>query len=233
MLYIQRLYINNFPNVSSYFVTMRSEQTNHVEICGDIIFIKGMETRLNILRKTFLSMYYLLKVLKLNYDYIIRTNISTISNIPKILKYCEILPKDHIYISGCVIDLQWLDYNSGIVDKSLFGTKYASGTNIILSNDVALFMINNFNNFRNEIIDDVAIGLFVSNYLPLAYNNLCKFNPSQLITSHMDISEINNISNEYCFYRNVHAFDRNIDLLIMKHIYDIIYRNYSKNNLKL
>ena len=72
------------------------------------------------------------------YNYIIRTNISTILNIPKILEYCYNLPRYNIY-TGYILNLQWLDPSSGIFDTSFFNTYFASGTCIILSLDIAKF----------------------------------------------------------------------------------------------
>jgi hypothetical protein len=167
MLKIQRSYYHNFKNVSSFFIDFRQNQMNDVEIENDFIYVKGEDTYLNITYKTINALEYALK--NLQFDYIIRTNMSTIINIPQLYNYCLQLPTKDIYTSGCMMNLQWLDPKSGIKDKSLFGTIFASGTSIIMSKNVIQFIIQHKSKIRYDIIDDVAIGIFISNYFPSAY----------------------------------------------------------------
>ena len=68
-----------------------------------------------------------------------------------------------------MINLQWNDRKANIKDKSLFGTLFASGTSIIMSNDVVNYLVQHKSKIRYDIVDDVAIGVFINKYLPSAY----------------------------------------------------------------
>jgi hypothetical protein len=217
MLELQRKYIHSNPNVTSYFIQFRS-QTQPIEIVNDFIYIRGIETRMKITEKTLLSLKYLLETKGLEFDFIIRTNISTIINFTQLFTYLDSIPKLNIYCTGHLLNLQWTDHTSGITNKKLFGTLFAAGTSIILSPDVANFMIKNIDKFRHDIIDDVAIGIFMKDYLPDVLTNLKNFKASYLITN--PNIKINDSIN-YVFIRNRinnHENKRNQDLINMRAI---------------
>ena len=180
MARIQKSYIHNFPeNVTSYFVQMRENQLELVEIENDHIYVKGAETLLNIMYKTVEAMDYLLgQGVARDIDFILRTNISTIVNIPKLLDFFQELPKENVYTGGSLLNLNWLDYNSGIRDSTFFGTEYAQGTCIILSKDVAQHITNNKANVRYDVVDDVSFGVYMKNFLPEAHKDLEKYKMS-------------------------------------------------------
>jgi hypothetical protein len=94
---------------------------------------------------------------------------STIINIPELYNFCLLLPSHNVYTSGNMIMLQKLDIEGGITSNELYGTIFASGTSIIMSCDVVKFMISYQSKIRYDIVDDVAIGLFMTTYLPSAY----------------------------------------------------------------
>jgi hypothetical protein len=66
---------------------MRENQTNQVEQENDIIYVKGKEHILNVLYKTITAIEYIFQ--KNEYDFIIRSNISTIIHIPNLLQYLQ------------------------------------------------------------------------------------------------------------------------------------------------
>ena len=111
MLEIQREYIinsNSNANFSCYFIQFRNEQINNVEIENDFIYVKGQEKLLNITEKTLKSLSFLLKDLGLIFDFIIRTNISTVINFNKLLVFLQNLPKNNIYCTGKILKVQIL-----------------------------------------------------------------------------------------------------------------------------
>ncbi len=169
-------------NIDFYFIQFR-QQVNPVEIDNNFIWVKGDENRMKITEKTLSSLKYIYKDLNLSYDFIIRTNISTIINFTELYIFLNSLPKNNIYCTGNILNLQWLDPPSGIKDKSLFGTIYAAGTSIIFSSDVVSYMIENTDKFRYDIVDDVSFGLFIYKYLPDAFHNLDKFIASFLVVN--------------------------------------------------
>ena len=221
---IQRTYIHKFENAHSYFIEMR-EQVQKVTLEKDIIYVRGKETILNILNKTLTAIEFLLHNNN-KYDFFIRTNVSTIINIPKLLYYLSnIYPKTNIYTgAGKVFELNKLDQKGGIVDSSLFGTKIICGTNIIFSADVARVMSMNKDKFRQDIIDDVSMSLFIQNNLPSAFK---KPNADLCDILYIGINTIANIKpgrDKYIFYRN-HNVNRNDDIKLMKYICNVIYAN--------
>lgn len=223
---IQRTYIHKFENVHCYFIEMREMQLQPVTLENDVIYVRGKETILNILHKTLTAIDFLLNNTNNNYDFFIRTNVSTIINIPKLLYYLSnIYPKTNIYTgAGKVFELNKLDEKGGIVDTSLFGTKIIPGTNIIFSADVARVMSMNKDKFRQDIIDDVSMSLFIQNNLPSAFK---KPNADLCDILYIGINTIANIKprrDKYIFYRN-HNVNRNDDIKLMKYICNVIYAN--------
>jgi hypothetical protein len=224
MMNLQRKYIHKFNEVVSYFVQMRENQLSEIEIENDVIFVKGEETYLNILYKTVKSIEYLFE--KKNYDFLIRTNISTIINIPKLINYLTYInPKEHIYTGGSFFwDLQWIDNKSGVTDKTFWGTRFIGGTSITFSAETIKNILNNKNNLIYDIIDDVSFGIYIKKYLPIAIQNGEK-NLSQIYYTNIEKKEqLINCYMNYEFYRNWHC-DRNNDLLLMELLITLLYTN--------
>jgi hypothetical protein len=229
MLELQREHIiNSNVEISYYFIQFRKEQVNMIEIENDFIFIKGQESLLKITEKTIKSLHFLLKDMGLIFDFIIRTNISTIINLKKLINFLENIPKNNIYCAGKILKVKNINNTYGIRNIKFHGTSYASGTSIILSYDVALVMIQNIDNFNHSIIDDVTIALFIKKFIPIAYENLEKYKASFLVMyNNVDLTKINNyvfIRNKYIQNNNNHI-NRENDLNNMKKIIDIIKNN--------
>jgi hypothetical protein len=226
MLKIQRSYFHKFKNVTSFFIDFCKDQKEDIVIKDDFIYVKGEDTFLNITYKTIKALEYALK--HIQFDYVIRTNMSTIIDIPKLNDFCLKLPKTNVYTSGFMLNLQWLDIKSGIKDNSLFGTLFASGTSIIMSNDVVRCMIDQQSKIRYDIVDDVAIGVFISKYLPSAYYpqsaSFC-FVPKNI--------KPYQVSNKYIFYRNRAYKDRKKDIKNMKTIRNVLMNKIKTRKNKL
>jgi hypothetical protein len=227
MLKIQRSYINNFDGVSSYFIQMSEDQYEQIVMKDDFIFVKGKETLMNIMHKTIESMNYLFNTLGCDYNYILRTNISTIVNIPKLIEYCQILPEKNIYTGGSILNLNWLDYKSGIIDTSLFGTEYVAGTCIILSKDVVIHIINNKMNIRYDVIDDLSFGIYIKNYIQNAIENLRKYKIEKYVSIDKIILD-DNIEKDTIIFRNRYQcvdplYNRITDIYNMQKIKKYIY----------
>lgn len=173
MLTIQRQYIHSHAHIDSYFVTFRS-QTNPIEIEDDIIYVRGRESILNILHKTLESMEYLSE--QKSYDYVIRSNISTIFKLTQL--YTIIHKSQHrvgVY-QGCTrFKLNgYRDSNAGLTDKNFASYNiekcaFYQGTCIILSKDVVSYILKHKNKMLHDVVDDVAIGLFLRSYMHDVY----------------------------------------------------------------
>ena len=217
MLSIQQQYIHTSKDIDSFFVVMRENQSTLIEQENDIIYVKGKEHVLNVLYKTITALDYLTQ--KNEYDFIIRSNISTIIHIQNLLQYLQTIPIQHIYTSSNFLNLNWLDPQAGIHNTSLFGTIYASGISITLSNDTVKYLLTHRDKLRHDIVDDVSIGLFFKIYYPTILNKGQKYMSSELYTN--KVTKHTNIHN-YVFIRNK-SYNRIVDIKIMKLIVNKLY----------
>ena len=190
-------------DISFYFV----EFNNTAGLIENTIYVKGEEHLLHILEKTIKSFDYILK--NVDFDFIIRTNISTVIDIKNLRTFLTNIPSTGIYCGGNKNKLSWLDYRSGIYDTTHFGTTFVQGTSIILSKDVVELMCKNSNEFNYNIVDDLSIGIFFKKYDTI----LQKSDPynAKFIYVNNKSTNINEIiDKDAVFYRNV-SDDRNTD----------------------
>jgi len=178
-----------------------------IEVIEDIIHVKGTESLLTILKKTVDSM----RILDGKYDYILRTNISTIVDVFKLFNFLKTVPITNYYGSSHIQNLQWTHPPSGVYDTSLFGTIYAQGTCIILSSDLVHSLCSS-DNVRHDIVDDVSIGIYINTYHADAMQNLFKYQP----TMHHNLNSPN--IPDVIFFRNRYNANRDIDISTMKYI---------------
>ena len=119
MLELQRMYNNTNINIKYYFIEFRNQDKDFI-IQNDFIYINGSEDIMNITDKTLKSMKYILHDLEEHYDFIIRTNISTIINYKKLIESLQIVPISKIYSSGCkIISSFIMKFFVGVVSTSL------------------------------------------------------------------------------------------------------------------
>jgi DNA-binding ferritin-like protein (Dps family) len=217
-------YYKKFNNVKTYFYKFNNTIENDFELIDDILNIKGTESMVpGVLDKTLKTFKYFEKEYE-NYDYVIRSSISTIVDFILLSIELEKNPIEY-YGSSHNICLQWLDYIGGIVDNKYFNTFFASGTNIILSKKGYKLLLDNVNLIDKTIIDDVAIGVLFKN-INIHHTNIA---PNKFIFVPVlnDINNFNNlIDKEYIVYRNRNDVDRNIDVKQMKIITDLLSEKY-------
>jgi len=222
MKVLQQSYMHLYEHATCYFITFDPDLDEDIAIKDDTIYVKGHEALLNILDKTVKSLEYLLLTKNLHFDYIIRTNVSTVVNIPKITEHLQNYPTTNVYTCAYRIILQLLDERAGITDKSLFGTTFASGISIIMSHDVCKHMLQNKDKLRYDIVDDVAIGVYMKNYQPEATKQL-----NHLFSGTVSVRSTvpETIERDLDFYRNntldfnnKNKHDRAFDLLSMEYI---------------
>ena len=192
MLELQRAYLHKFRHqgVTTFFV--RSDENmdgggagggaggggvgeGDVRCDGDMISVRGPETYMNILRKTLLAVSFLIDTRQLPFDFLLRGNISTIANIPPLLARIRATSfpdhRENVYAGSIVHHQSRREPGFGIVDSTFFGTRFVEGSGILVSRDVAECMVNpeNYDKYHHDLIDDVAIGVFIRDYLPAAY----------------------------------------------------------------
>jgi len=193
-----------YPNVTTYYYCFDPTMNKEYKIKGDILYIKGNEDYIpNILDKTIKAFEYFNKVI--DYDYIVRSNISTIINFNLL---SEKLLRDKPEYGGGVNLIEELNPTGGMI--KLY---YVSGTNIILSKKIVNRILKNKNNINYNLIDDVAIGLLIRDYMPdielTSYNEY--YNEfSTLENIETDIFYRNRTDNRYDDVKNMKLIINNI-----------------------
>lgn len=163
MMEITRPYYRTFQNVRTIYYCYDPKISCQFQYDAKemILRIRGEETYVpGILNKTLDAIYFATEYFPAART-IVRSNASTVLNLSKM---CEELNG-----SGCQIDyggygineLAWLDKAGGVIDETWFGTRYASGTCIILSMDLAYKMMKRRERFRKNLVDDLSIGVWM------------------------------------------------------------------------
>ncbi|MFI0435517.1 MAG: hypothetical protein ACH350_07325 [Parachlamydiaceae bacterium] len=143
---IWRGYMHTFPDcVEAYFIEADPTLTGSFEIKEDIILTKCNECIIpGIMQKTLLTMEAFLPKID-EFDFIIKTNLSSFYIIPRLLDFLETLPLQKCYCGSLLFD--W---------------NICSGAGIIFSKDVVELMLENKSClFNSSDYDDVAIGKFM------------------------------------------------------------------------
>ena len=135
-------------HVEAYFIKANRKLHEDFAIKGDVIWSKTKESfRPGILNKTLLTMQHLIPRID-EFDYILRTNLSSFYVFPKLLKFLETLPK-----KGCYCGAKLTSYH---------GSPFGWGCGFILTPDLVKKLVQNKKNLLNMIYDndDVVIGDF-------------------------------------------------------------------------
>ena len=131
-------YMNSNSQIECYFIQYR-DGVQAIE--GNTFWLNGVESFPAILTKTLDSIEYFLKN---DYDFIVRTNMSSLWNFNVLLNYLETLPKEGVY-------------NGAIGNHR--GIEFVSGSGFIMSPDVARLLIENRQITEScGVMDDVDIG---------------------------------------------------------------------------
>jgi len=217
MYNILSTYYNKFSNITTIFYLFSKNIQQPYELINNVLYIKGDESYVpGILDKTLLALSFFENEINNQFDYVIRSNISTIVNFDVLINLLAISNIE--YGAGFLNNLNWQDPNSGVINTKYYGTIYGSGTSIILSKKYALLLVTNKDKLNKELIDDLAIGLFfrenITGFLPksLPENSFC-FVPDFQI----DCEKLKKLVNkkDIAFYRNRNK-NRSIDVEQMK-----------------
>jgi hypothetical protein len=177
----------------------------------NMLYIKGKDTYLpGVLDKTLKAFYYFKDNYR-KYDYIVRTNISSIVNFNNLCDDLEKHPLDYGTSIPLMIRKNYRDLNCGINNDRYQGTEYASGTCIILSRRLFGDILSKLNLFDYSVIDDVSIGYFVKNNTKYTLEKLDKY-----ILTDSNFFRDEKI-HKYILFRNK-SDNRNKDLEMMKYI---------------
>lgn len=156
---VRTIYYKYSPTIGSDYVMK-----------DDVLHIKGNESFVpGILNKTLKAFQFVLRTgLIDDFDYIIRSNISTVINFDLLVK--ELHENPLVYYGGGLIHtLRWRDPNAGIKDDQYCGTSFANGTSIMMTKEALRYLIDNKDLIKKDIVDDVAIGIFFKENQPKYY----------------------------------------------------------------
>jgi hypothetical protein len=136
---IWRKYMNQFPNIRSYFIKMNPGLGADMDtvVDGDTIWVRGYECLIpGILIKTVHSIRHLLAVDQ--FDYLVRTNMSSVLNLSLLYSLLEQHPKP-------------VDYYGARIQN------YVEGSCMVLSRRACVYLCEHAN-LQSTAYDDVAIG---------------------------------------------------------------------------
>lgn len=223
MLEVQRSILHNYENVDVYFIQSSFEHNENVWFENDMVYVRCNEDYNTILYKTLSTMETLKNFHNRKYDFTIRTNISTIIDVPKLIDLLNLF-QDKTYL-----------YAGDVCGVSKFNRtiRFALGTCIILSQSLANKMIDELHKFNHTIEDDVAFGLFVEDNIPEAFNHNLKLGPFVFYTHTLNngwdskLGDFESFANKnqlkYICYRNK-TNSREEDSKIMEYICNNIIR---------
>ena len=200
-------YKNYNDNVDTYYYYFDNTISNDYELQDNDLKIKGSESyKPGILDKTIKAFEYFKNTLDNldNYDYIIRSNISTVINFDKILK---------------ILTNNYYDYGLYLFIRPTY--KFSSGTSILLSNKIIHFILNNKNKINYKTIDDVAIG-------NILYENIDTLKFCD-IRHKVCFNYTNQPINNYIIFRNKTKYNRNKDIFAIKKITNAILNSKQQN----
>lgn len=147
------------PDIKTIFVKHTENIPSEFLLDGNILHIKGPETIIpGILNKTLKAFEFFTSV---DFDYVIRSNISSIIDFNLLAKILQQYPVD-FYGGAGLGNLQW--EGGGITDNTWYGTIFAFGTCIILTKAAVNFILDNKHLMHYDIIDDVSIGILMREY---------------------------------------------------------------------
>lgn len=144
---IWRSYMHLDPeHVEVYFMKGDPHLPNLCEIRGDEIWVRTEESIIpGLINKTIISLDTLWPRVQTEFDYVLRTNLSSFYHFPRLLQFLQNAPRTNFY---CGTDIG----SPGI----------ASGCGFLMSPDIARMLIDNKNYFINNRAaeDDVIMGRF-------------------------------------------------------------------------
>lgn len=204
-------YYSQFKNLLFYFTQMRENQAKHIEIDQEknMIYVKGKEALMTILKKTVDAMKYIIKTHENEFDFLVRTNISTVINIHLLQKFLCKVPPSKYYGGGHILKCSWGQ------DRRMWGVWFSQGTGIIFSKDIVDEICKNDDCLEYDIIDDVSFGRYIRKYHPDIFDNTdkyIKYNAMHIGCNCCKKPSEDEIENNCVFYRNRSWGDRPADV---------------------
>lgn len=178
-----RAYMNLYPTVKAYFLYSDPSIQSDIMIYEDSIIYKDTETAIpGIFKKTTAAMSFCQKYF--NYDYILRTNLSSFLHIPRLLQYLSTQNKECFvaaHYNKIPVDLNNKSKIAQVEKQTKVNTYFKKilndkfiflhGALFILSNDITQKLLAEIkNNYEEltiplELPDDIGISMILYNFL--------------------------------------------------------------------
>jgi len=134
-----RSYMHSDPeHFEAYFLKGDPSLAETVEVRGDVVWVKTKDQFPSdgpgIINKTTAALEYFFPRIQAEFDYVIRTNLSSFYVFPRLLAYLETLPKEKCYSGGFTTP----------------GVMMASGSGMILSPDVVEILLDSKRSLYNN-----------------------------------------------------------------------------------
>jgi len=199
---IWRKYMHLFkPCFNSYFIFLNPQLQNELEVIDDVIWVKGEETVTpGMLLKTITSMKYALDGKFGNFDYVVRSNLSSVINLP--LLY-ELLDKWNQ--NG-----QQVDYLGSQIEG------WIEGSGMVFSRRACQYLCDNIN-INTSAFEDVAIGHTLNATYPITHY------PKRDILCLKDLQGINEYVIQYYFHYRCKSHDHQHTCTIMNELVERIF----------
>lgn len=181
-------YMNKNENIKSFFLYSNENMDTDIYITKDSITYNCKESLIpGILYKTIAGYYFSQK--KLSYDFMLRTNLSSFINFPRLLTYLDNIDRNNIWVSNLELmpfisdtniknyydlleNLRKKDKNAIIPEKTVENWKYFTSVlgkfynnDNIFSNKQFYFMAGSFFILSNNIIKQLLYEVCVNNIL--------------------------------------------------------------------
>lgn len=205
MYEITKQYYKKFHNVTTIYYTFSESKRDAYQIIDGILYLPGKETYIpGILDKTIKAFEF---VKNKSFDYLIRSNVSTIINFNYL---SSILTQYPFTVGGGEIYTDTWDKPN----HERYNTQYPHGTSMILSKPMLVELLDKKDKINYNIIDDLEIGYVLEKEFPyLPFYSLIRYFVYVNEKTNMDELDYANL----IFYRNK-SEDRKHDIQNMKKI---------------
>jgi hypothetical protein len=140
---VWKTYMKSHPDIDCYFITYRPLVFIPTRT-DDTLILRGFDHYETIYRKTIEALEYFLP--RKAYDYVVRTNLSSVWDLKGLRSYLETAPRMQVYAGQSIVHADT-------------GITFASGAGIVMSLDVARTLLANQRSVGwVSMYDDVAIG---------------------------------------------------------------------------
>lgn len=218
-------YINSDPDIYSLFICGDDTLTNgnyRLDATNNTLYTPCKETYSpGILEKTLLSMKYVVD--NYNFDYLLRTNLSTFFVLPKFKQSLETVPKTNLF--------------KGPINTIPSGEKSMSGTHMLFSKDVIQKLVEHMDSILKECnskYDDVCITEACTKFNIPYIDSASRYDFTDIDTNYDSVDkrirESNNDNNIYmyrikCGNETLNMDTAGNDIMILDKLYNYFYNN--------